>query len=243
MCWLRIGGYTLGGTALLLAVAIPATVGLRPFLGPRARPLTDRTFSASPERLAHGGYLVRAVAGCLVCHSEYDTGIEVPDEALFNGAGKIWTLEGLPWLVSPNLTPETETGAGAWSDDALARAIPEGIGHDGRALFPVMPYEGYRVMSDEDLASIIVFIRSIRPIRRVFPPTDIPFPPGPLINNVPQPLEESVAAPDLSDPVTRGEYLVALGSCRDCHTPMNDRGERLDGLDFAGGLGMRDSKG
>ena len=243
MRWLRISGYALGGIALLLAVAIPATVGLRPFLGPRARPLTDRTFGATPERFARGEYLVRAVSGCLVCHSEHDTGTGVPDEASFNGAGKIWIPEGMPWLVSPNVTPDTETGAGRWSDDALARAIREGVGHDGRALFPVMPYESYRVMSDEDLASVIVYMRSIQPARRVVPPTDIPFPPGPLINKVPRPLEGTVAAPDLNDPAKRGEYLVAMGACRDCHTPMNDRGERLTGLDFAGGLVLRDSKG
>ena len=53
----------------------------------------------------------------------------------------------------------------SWSDDVLARAIREGIGHDGRALFPMMPYQLYRQMSDEDLASIIVYLRSLPPVR------------------------------------------------------------------------------
>ena len=47
-------------------------------------------------------------------------------------------------IVAPNLTPDPETGAGTWSDDQFARAIREGIGHDGRALFPIMPYQHYR---------------------------------------------------------------------------------------------------
>ena len=70
-------------------------------------------------------------------------------------------LKGFPGLVfAPNITPDPETGAGNWTDDQLARAIREGVGHDGRALFPFMPYQDFRFYSDEDLASIIVYLRS-----------------------------------------------------------------------------------
>ncbi len=48
----------------------------------------------------------------------------------------------------------------------LARAIREGIGHDGRALFPIMPYSHFRSMSDEDVASVVVFLRSLRPVHK-----------------------------------------------------------------------------
>jgi hypothetical protein len=49
-------------------------------------------------------------------------------------------FEGLPGrIVAPNLTPDHETGIGNWSRDALAWTIREGVGHDGRALFPLMP--------------------------------------------------------------------------------------------------------
>ena len=41
------------------------------------------------------------------------------------------------------------------SDDALARAIREGIGFDGRALFPLMPWQEYRMIPDEDLAAAV----------------------------------------------------------------------------------------
>ena len=151
--------------------------------------------------------------------------------------------EGLPWLVAPNLTSDAEPGIGTWSDDVLARAIREGIGHDGRALFPMMPYELYRQMSDEDLASIIVYLRSLPPVRNALPSTVVPFPPGPLINAIPEPLDEPVPSPDLRDPIRRGEYLVTMGVCADCHTPMNDRGERIAGLEFAGGFVLHDSAG
>src|SRR5208337_4392771 len=92
---------------------------------------------------------------CTDCHSDHDwkaPGAPALEPKL--GAGQIFPSAGLPGrVVAPNLTPDPDTGAGTWSDDALARAIREGVGHDGRALFPLMPYEDYHVLSDEDLAS------------------------------------------------------------------------------------------
>jgi mono/diheme cytochrome c family protein len=220
----------------MLAAAITATVGWRPFLGPAARPLTDRRFEPTPARLERGQYLVRSVAGCLFCHSELDTSVEgLPVKAGFAGAGRPFTAEDMPWLIAPNITSDADTGAGAWTDDMLARAIREGIGHDGRALFPLMPYLNYRSMSDEDLASVIAYLRSLPAVRRQHAATEIPFPPGPLINTIPQPLDGPVAEPDLSTPVKRGEYLTTLASCTDCHTPRNDKGEYVAGMAFAGG--------
>src|SRR5207248_2143382 len=97
----------------------------------------------------------------------------VPGMAL---AGRNWTPDGVPFLTAPNLTPDPETGAaGTWSDDTLARAIREGIGHDGRALF-IMPYGRYRHMTDEDLASVIVYLRSLPPVKHNLSKTDMPFP-------------------------------------------------------------------
>ena len=62
-------------------------------------------------------------------------------------------MVGLPGAVTaPNLTPDSETGLGRWSDDEIGRAIREGVDRDGNALFPLMPYERYRSFSDEDLA-------------------------------------------------------------------------------------------
>ena len=57
---------------LVLAVGITATIGWRPFIGPRSRPLTSRVFERTPERLARGKYLVEGVTPCMVCHSPHD---------------------------------------------------------------------------------------------------------------------------------------------------------------------------
>jgi hypothetical protein len=152
------------------------------------------------------------------------------------GAGEDFLmLKGLPGhVVAHNLTPDAETGVGAWSDDALARAIREGIGQDGRTLFPIMPYENYRHMPDEDLASVIVYLRSLPPVRNPLPKTEIIFPVNYLIRSAPQPITDPVPAPDVSDPVKRGAFLVTIASCRDCHTPM-DKGTPLPNMEMAGG--------
>ena len=223
--------------AAVLAVAITVTIGWRPFIGPRSRPLTNRVFEKTPERWARGKYIVESESACADCHSPHDwTKHDYPIPAGMEGAGEDFSiLKGLPGhVVAPNLTPDMETGSGSWSDDALARAIREGIGHDGRALFPMMPYENYRHMPDEDVASVVVFLRSLPPVRNPLPNTEIIFPVKYLIRSVPQPLTDPVAAPDISDPVKRGAYLVTMAGCRDCHTPM-DKGAPLPNMDMAGG--------
>ena len=220
----------------LLSAGITATIGWTPFFGPKARPATDRRFEPSPARMERGEYLVRNVTGCLFCHSELDPSTRgLPIKAGRSGAGRSWASEGIAWLSAPNITPDRETGAGGWTDDTIARAVREGIGHDGRALFPLMPYSNYRKMSDEDLASVITYIRSLPAVRQAQAPSAVPFPVNRFINAVPQPLYEAVPAPDSSTPEKRGAYLVTLASCADCHSPMDSRGQFIPAMDFAGG--------
>jgi mono/diheme cytochrome c family protein len=224
---------------VVLAAAITFTVGWRPFIGPRTRPLSARKFESTPARLTRGAYLVRNVSDCMTCHSERDwTAHDAPILPNMLGAGQDMNmLKGMPGSVhAPNITPDPETGAGNWTDDQLARAIREGVGHDGRALFPFMPYLGLRALSDEDLASIIVYLRSLPPVRKIRPATELIFPVKYLVRDAPRPLEVPVLDPDRSTPEKRGEYLVTIAGCAECHTPQDSRGQRLPGMDFAGGF-------
>jgi mono/diheme cytochrome c family protein len=227
-------GFVLLAVVVLLLGAITATIGWRPFLGPRARPLTERRFESTPERLARGKYMVESVTGCVYCHSELDWKSRgFPVKAGTEGGGRSWADEGLPFLVAPNITKDPETGGGRWTDDMYARAVREGIGHDGRALFPLMPYANFRHMSDEDLASVVVYIKSLPPQHKVLPKSQVPFPVNRLINGAPLPVTTPVAAPA---PAKRGEYLVTMGSCFDCHSPQDDRGQRVPGFAYGGGF-------
>ncbi|MGD0323937.1 MAG: c-type cytochrome [Terriglobia bacterium] len=228
-----------GVVALIVAVAtvISLTIGWRPFIGPRARPLTNRTFERTPERLVRGRYLAENF-GCFECHGEHDwTKHDAPLIEDTRGAGYAdFPLAGLPGrVIPPNITPDPETGAGNWTDDMLARAIREGVGYDGRALFPFMPYPDFRHISDEDLASVIIYLRSIPPIRKALPKTEIIFPVKYLMRSMPQPISEPVPQPNVSTPVKRGEYLVTIAACTDCHTPQA-KGQPIRGLEFAGGF-------
>jgi mono/diheme cytochrome c family protein len=223
--------------AVVAAAGITLTIGWRPFIGPRVRPLTSRVFEKTPERLARGKYIVEHEAACADCHSPHDwTRHDSPIPDGMEGAGEDFSImKGLPGhVVAPNLTPDAETGIGSWSDDALARAIREGIGHDGHTLFPMMPYENYRQMPDEDLASVIVFLRSLPPVHNPLPQTEIIFPVKYLIRGVPKPVTDPVPAPDVSDPVKRGAFLVTMAGCKDCHTPA-DKGQPLPNMELAGG--------
>jgi mono/diheme cytochrome c family protein len=149
--------------------------------------------------------------------------------------GRHWAPDGVPFVSAPNLTSDPETGIGSFSDDALARAIREGIGNDGRTLFPIMPYPKFRSMTDEDLASIVVYLRSLPPVKNRPPKSEVPFPLNRLINSMPQPINAPVTA-DLSTPEKRGEYIVTMAACADCHTPTDDQGAELPGMSFAGGF-------
>jgi mono/diheme cytochrome c family protein len=228
-------GFTTVVTATVVLITV--TVGWRPVLGAKSRPLTDRKIERTPERMARGKYLVEGVGGCFDCHSQLpeqkpEAGVAPVFEK--KGSGRIVINQGDLVIAAPNLTPDPETGSGTWSDDQFARAIREGIGHDGRTLFPMMPYEDFRHLSDEDLASIIVYIRSLDPVHHELPKPKIPFPLSRLINNAPQPVKEPVVH-ETSDRVAHGRYLATIGGCANCHTPKDKSGRPIPGMEFAGG--------
>jgi len=219
---------------VLLSLGVTFSIGWRPIIGPQKRALTDRKFEMTPARMERGRYLVESVNGCFGCHTDQDWSKPgAPPVAGREGSGHIWADQDMPWLIAPNITPDKETGAGNWSDDALARAIREGVGHDGRLLHPtIMPYEFYRSMSDEDLASIIVYLRSIPAIRNPLPPPKVS---EDIVAPYAIPIYAPVPQPDMSTPTKRGAYLVQLGACQWCHTLRDANRKPLPGLEFAGG--------
>lgn len=193
----------------------------------------------TPERLARGKYLVEGLVQCFFCHSEIDyahRGTQpLPGK---KGGGFVFPAEEsevpLPYrVVAPNISPDPDYGAGKWKDSDFVRALRQGIGHDGRKLYPLMPFNYFRHLSDEDSASIIVYERSIAPVHIKRPKTELP----PDISQTLQPLPplEHVPEPDKSNPVKYGEYLVTVGHCDLCHTPTDEKGDGLPGLNFAGG--------
>ena len=193
----------------------------------------------TPERLARGQYLVEGILQCTACHSELDFTQRplrvVPGSKL--GGHVFPNAElGMPSgyrVVASNISPDPEYGAGKWKDADFVRALRQGIGHDGRTLFPLMPYQWFRNLSDEDLASAIVYIRSLPPAHVKRAKTSLPE----QLRNALQPLPviEHVPEPDRMDRIAYGKYLVNAGHCTACHTPHDPQGAPIPGMDFSGG--------
>jgi mono/diheme cytochrome c family protein len=134
-------------------------------------------------------------------------------------------------VYAANITPDIETGIGAWSNDQLKRAIREGIRPDGSIIGPPMPIPFYRHISDADLDAIVVYLRAQPAVRNrvkkgVY---HIPLPPdyGPPVHDV--------VAPSSSDRVAYGKYLATIAHCMDCHTPRASDGRRVLARLGAGG--------
>ncbi|PWT95121.1 MAG: hypothetical protein C5B52_18735 [Bacteroidetes bacterium] len=197
-----------------------------------ARPLTDIKFASSPERLERGKYLVNGVLACFSCHAQADTmdpgWAPLPDKL---GSGRMWMKTDSTHIAYPNISPDRETGAGKWTDDMFVRALREGIGHDGRALVR-MPWWNFRNLSDEDLASVIVYIHSIPAVHNSLPERLLTPAEEAGLQNEPRYMSDPpMPQPDSSTLVARGKYLVALGECEGCHTPWYKRNSGF----FSGG--------
>jgi mono/diheme cytochrome c family protein len=198
-----------------------------------ARPATDEKVESTPARVERGAYLANAALDCIGCHS-------VPDRARFGMPPKQGTTPGAGgqcWdeaihfpgrLCAPNITD-----LGAWTDGELMRAIREGIGKDGRGLFPIMPYRDFAALSDEDTRALVAYLRTLAPVKNSVPSKELNFPVGLFIRMAPRPLDGPVPEPDRTNAVEYGRYLGRV--CVHCHTPVNGRGQLLEGRTFAGG--------
>ena len=119
-----------------------------------------------------------------------------------------------------NLTPDPETGLGAWSDAEIVRALRNGQSRDGRLLAPVMPYEWFHGMSDGDAFAVARYLKSLSPIRnavRQSPNLIFRIGSGTLLSPKPA---VSTSSPSPGPSPEYGRYLAHyVGLCADCHTP------------------------
>ena len=205
---------------------------------PKQRPASSETVERTPARLERGKYLVQAVLGCMDCHTTKDlTRFGLPDKGPPGGGGDCLGKDlGMPGTVCPsNITPDPDTGLGAWTDGEILRAIREGVSRDGRGLFPLMPYGAYKNISEEDGRSVVAFLRTLAPVKNAVPLPEIAFPVSFFVKMAPKPLPGPVAEPNTQDRAAHGQYLAAVSGCKFCHTPVDSRKVTLPGQDFSGG--------
>ena len=234
MKWLKRIGMVLG---VLLVLLVGFVIVFFYLLHPKSRAAPNMTAPTSAEAIARGDYLANHVLGCALCHSPIDEtkpGDEIIAGQLF--AGRVFPVKamGFPGVLNaPNLTPDKTAGVGAWTDGELARAIREGVDRNGKTLFPMMPYQRFRRLTDEDTLAVIAYLRSVPPLATKVAPSEFPFPMSMFIRLAPAPLTSS-PPPWPTDPVERGKILLEVMSCVDCHTKM-DKGKPIEGMQYAGG--------
>ena len=230
-----------GGILLILFAVAGCGLTWLTVKKPDSRAASVEPVLSTPARLARGEYLVHHVADCLNCHSDHLTTFGMPVKPGTEGQGGFVFDKnlGIPGVVAAqNITPDRETGIGAWSDGEILRAMREGVDRQGNALFPMMPYKHFRTMSDEDADSIVVYLRTLKPIRNKVPDKHIDFPVNLAIKFDPRPVGGAITSPDPHNTVAYGGYLAEL-ACVECHTPHDSRNQLIAGRDFSGGWTMR----
>ncbi len=176
-----------------------------------------------PRQLAHasllqrGEYLTRA-ADCEACHT-------AKGGAPFAGGRGFVLPFGI--IYSRNITPDRETGIGAWSDADFLNAVHKGLRRDGAYLYPAMPYPSYTSMTDADALAIKAWLFTLAPVRAQAPGNTLSFPFNQrwlmgvwsFLFNPDRRFEPDTAR---SAQWNRGAYLSeSLGHCGECHTPRN----------------------
>jgi mono/diheme cytochrome c family protein len=230
-----------GGLVLIVIALIAGVVTWLSVRKPASRPASTEKIEATPERLARGTYVVEHVSDCLGCHSDHVIKFGIPVKPGTEGEGGYIFDEkiGFPGVVAAqNLTSDQEFGLGNWTDGEIIRAIREGIDRNGEALFPMMPYEHMRSMSDDDVKSVVVYLRTLKPIHKGVPAKHINFPVNLFVKFTPKPVDGVVTAPDPKDSVAHGKYLATIGGCYECHTPHDDKGMRIAEKAYSGGWEM-----
>lgn len=212
-----------------IAVALAGLIGLGIFFipmppssAPGATSLAEKTNDIAEQqaREARGAYLAQA-GNCMGCHT-------AQGGQPYAGGHHLATSIGT--FVTPNITPDPETGLGQWSENDFWQALHDGRGRDGSPLYPAFPYTDYTNVTREDSDAIFAYLQSLPPVSQRNPSSRISFP-----FNL-RPLlyawralyfTQGVYRADAgkSDEWNRGAYLVqGLGHCNACHTSRNPLG-------------------
>jgi len=183
--------------------------------------------AVADDLVARGLYLARA-GDCITCHTKIDGDS-------YAGGVSFPTAFGV--IYSTNITSDKKYGIGAWTLAQFTAALRQGIGADGRHLYPVFPYSAFTKLSDPDVAALFAYFQTVAPVARPAPRNALhfPFDQRRLMGTWKALFfaEGRFQADASRSPQwNRGAYLVeALGHCSACHSPRNllgaERGARL----------------
>ena len=164
-----------------------------------------------------GGYLVNAVMACDGCHTPRDKNGFIMEKR-FSGGSQLWDTPAYT-VRGSNITPDRETGIGAWTDEEIKRSLSDGVRRHGVQIAPQMPSAFYKVLTPRDLDAITAYLRSIAPVRNEVPsPVYKAAMHAEPIPGATKPFADS----DLRDPLKRGFYLATIAHCMECHSRKPD---------------------
>ena len=219
--WALDGALAAGAVGVLVAALLPRAIA--------PVQLSQTGYSAE---LIERGRVLAALGDCMVCHTA-PGGME--------GAGGRAMHTPFGTVTTTNLSPDADTGLGCWSFSAFQRAMREGIGRDGRHLYPAFPYTSFAKMSDDDLQALYAYLMSRPAVHAPTPAAAMRFPFSlrPLMagwNALHLNARPYQPDPTQSAEWNRGAYLVqGLGHCGACHTPRGALGAEQGGQAFLAG--------
>jgi len=179
-----------------------------------------------------GRYLA-TLGNCATCHT-------AEGGQPFAGGVELRTPFGV--LYSTNITMDEETGIGSWTFENFYQAMKQGTRPDGTHLYPAFPYTSFAKMTDEDIASLYLYMKTVEPVNIAARPNNLKFPYNLRVGLYAWKKlfhDSGTYTPDVtqSDEWNRGAYLVkGPGHCGACHTPRNVLGAERDDLELAGGV-------
>ena len=200
-------------------------------------PLPGIAASTDPKIIARGKYLAEGPAHCFGCHVDEPNDRELREGKLFPPSGGRPFHLPIGTLYTANITPDRETGLGRFDDATVARALRHGVRHDGRMVFPLMPFQN---LSDDDLQAVISFLRSQPSVKNVVPEHAYNFLGKALLAFVMEPVGPNAPPPKsvVAGPtIEYGKYLAhSVANCVGCHTNRDLRSGAFVGPPFAGGF-------
>lgn len=188
---------------------------------------TEEEMAATPpdrnsdDPAVRGEYLVRVQFSCVGCHGNNEQAYH-GSNPLTSGlqGGEDFSVPELFNLQAPNLTYVS-----SWSAEEIENAVRWGVSPEGRPYLPIMPFELYATMTDQDMADLVAFLQSLEPTGEEYPEPEILVPDMTfemMRQPVPEDQRPTEFTADFSDPVTRGGYIANTSSCMHCHGQVNE---------------------
>jgi mono/diheme cytochrome c family protein len=188
--------------------------------------------------LERGSYLVNSVMACDGCHTPRQAGAFAMDRR-FSGGSQTWDTPAYT-VKGANITPDRDTGIGAWSQADLKRALTEGVRPNGVPIAPQMPFVFYKVLTPRDLDAVATYVLSVSAVANAVP---APSYKAEMKYTLVPGAEKPMADAELGDPVKRGFYLSTIAHCMECHSRRPDGVQDFVGWFGRGGFEFRDTWG